>query len=835
MKKLFILLAIIFCIGFVNAAAYTNVTTYYPFNEASGNATDIVNSKNGLNISGVNRTAGKLNLAAEFNNNYFNVTDVSAGNLSSSPFSINFWMNSSVVTGNRNMFVKANATTGFYVIYMASTNRTSINDPTGTLIHSGTNSVFQSNWTMVTFTFANSNMSVYVNGIQTNNSIVPRNISTNLMAMSIGADVTQPNENYTGLIDDTSFWQRQLNSTEINELYNNGNGYSVGDGEFVQLISPTESSTTFNSIINFNASSFPFANGYSNVNATLNVWRSNGTLFATSTNAITGTNKNFTNWTISGIGFGSFKWNVLGCVNNATATQCSSAPSNFTFTSGLNTSTVFNATTYETSLESFNLNATINQTVSISSANLFYDGTSYSGTINGAGGSYLITKAIDIPSNYGNKTWYWNLLFSDGQQMNTTPQYQNVSTINLTFCGAAPQNIKYINFTFKNETIAQESVNASFATSWVYYLGSGTVTKSYSYINTSVNPSYAFCFNPPDKRVYSSLESTYSNSESQQRSYSPSSLSLTNVTTNTTLFLLPTSLGQYVTFQIINAAEQAIEGALVTVSSTTFGTVASALTDSSGGATFFLNPLSTYTVNVSASGFGSTSLTVTPSQTIYTIQLGSSGNVTQEDYTRGVSYTIRPSLSEVLNNNTAYNFNVTFVSTYWNLDSFGFTLRNSSGSILASTSGTGSSGGIVSTTLNTGNYTRIVINYFWVINNTYSNATAYWTVLDSSGTEWSINYFIQDLKSYIGTGLFGLDNFGLSIIIFLTIFVFTGIMSYKFGLNSPGAIMGIIFGLVLLFDVGLELIPNPVNAVDHFPTIFVLIIFIGVLIGEATK
>jgi len=496
----------------------------------------------------------------------------------------------------------------------------------------------------------------------------------------------------------------------------------------------------------------------------------------------------------------------------------------------------YNLSTYETDYISFLSNFTI---ANVSSVNLIYIGNSYSATVTSINSnSYSFFKALDATaktSQLYNPNWYWNITYNNGTTISTNSLYQTLGYINLTYCGSAPQNVNYINFTFKNETTNQETVKASFISTLYYWLGTGSYNRSLSFTNTSENYQYSFCFTPAHRNLRTLASVTYDNLESEQRTYQSSPyLSLSNATTNKTLYLLPTSLGIFVTFQVINPADQAISGAYVQINSSTFGSIENKYTDSSGGATFFLNPLSSYTIIASASGYSTNSFNIVPSQSTYTIQLGvSTQNAT--DLSRGISTTILPTLGTVLINNTQYNFNLTLSSVFWNLDQFGFYLRNLTGSILNSTSSTTSTGGTVGVYLNTENLSQIIIDYYWIVNGTASNATAYWKVLDMSGNEWSLYVLFNDLSSYLSSGLFGLDDFGLTIIIFLVIFIFTGIFSYKFGLNDPAAILGILLALVLFFDVGLNLIPNPINAVSHFPTIFLIIVFIATVIWEATR
>ena len=127
--------------------------------------------------------------------------------------------------------------------------------------------------------------------------------------------------------------------------------------------------------------------------------------------------------------------------------------------------------------------------------------------------------------------------------------------------------------------------------------------------------------------------------------------------------------------------------------------------------------------------------------------------------------------------------------------------------------------------------------YYWVVDGNYTNGTSgIWYVSDTEFSEFSLRYFFTDLNLYIASGLFGLDNFGLTIFLFLLIFISTGIMSYKFGLTSPAAISVFVFTLILFLDVGIKIMENvnPVGAIPHFITVFTGIIMIG-LIWEAYR
>lgn len=509
---------------------------------------------------------------------------------------------------------------------------------------------------------------------------------------------------------------------------------------------------------------------------------------------------------------------------------------------------IYNASTYETSLESFITNVSTNN-VNISSASLVYDGVSYTGSVsNYTLTNYTLTAnnvGIPLISGTSNKNFFWNVQLSNGTTFSLMPQSatQKVSNINLTLCGAAPQDIRYINFTFKNETVGQEVVKAAVPSStFNYWLGNGNIFRTLSFTNVSESLSYAFCFSPQNKTVNTNVSLTYSNSYSQQRQFNSNSLILTNTTTNLPLFLLPTSSGQQVSFQVQTVGGSRISGAIVNASRSGYGLVESRTTDDSGIVTMFLDPTAIYTINAFKQGYPISVLTLTPTQTSYTIVLGSNAT-TVVDYSRGITYYTAPVQTE-LTNDTAYVFNFTISSTYSGLTSYGFILKDYYGNSLASASGSNTAGGSAATSFNTGNYSFIRMNYFWVINGTYNNGSTSWVVVNTADEGWSIGNFFTDLRVYLNDstdsdGLFGLKvgtssgDFSLAIIIFVSIFAFAGIMSYKYGLTSSGAILGILFTGVLLFDVGLGIVPNPIGAIPHFPTFFMAIILVGEIIREA--
>ena len=67
------------------------------------------------------------------------------------------------------------------------------------------------------------------------------------------------------------------------------------------------------------------------------------------------------------------------------------------------------------------------------------------------------------------------------------------------------------------------------------------------------------------------------------------------------------------------------------------------------------------------------------------------------------------------------------------------------------------------------------------------------------------------------------------------IFLIVGGISYISGVYSPAAITWEICVLVALFDFGLGMLPNPIGAINHFPTLITFLIAIGFTIREAIR
>lgn len=600
-------------------------------------------------------------------------------------------------------------------------------------------------------------------------------------------------------------------------------GIVYGAGTPTLTLSIPSNNTLFSKSVTFNCSATDEISQM--LNLTLIV---NGIVNNTVTNETA--NVNLSLQSTQDFSYGNYNWSCIGV--NSAGNIGSIDTRVFKVGEWMEEKRVYNSSAYETASETFIVNITANGSQTLS-ANLIYDGDSYSTTKTGDNYNALFSKTLDIPTGLGNNTFYWNISYGSSIT-NTSSNLQDVFETRYSICNAT-YPVPFLNVSFRDEDDSSR-INATIpSSSFVYYLGSGSVNKTYTYSYNIQEWNYTFCATP-NRTFYVLPYIQYNNEEESypQRIWSPAIQTYTNSLTQQILYLLSSSDGIYVTLQVVNSADSVIEGVEVEVTREVDGVdtvVGTGTTGADGLVTFWLNPDFSHTFTFTKEGYTTYTTSFTPTQSSYTITLVGTTSPTGYDYTKGISYSINPKSGE-LYNGTTYNFNYTLSSDYYTVTEFGFVLKLSNGTILQSTSDS-SNGGFVNLNQNTGNYSRIVMNYYYVVNSTYINYTTYWNVLNTDNTEWSIKHFFTDLNAYLDSGLFGIDNFGRYLIIFLVLFISVGVVSFKFGLTSPLSISSMIFAIVFFFDVVVELLPTPIRAIPHSLTYLSLLILIVLIIKEA--
>ncbi len=551
-----------------------------------------------------------------------------------------------------------------------------------------------------------------------------------------------PQGNTMGLaVDEIGIWNRTLNQSEIDLLYDGGNGTFFGAA--VRLNSPAEGFTTFNNSVTFNVT--PLQGGLVNVSIVLD-----GIINQTNSSGLNGTDHIFI---IDGISVANHNWTAEVCDNITCST--SNEVRNFTVSNRVENEFFFNISTFQTAEEIFTVNLTTNGSVPID-ATFIYGGTEFSSAtiINTIDNDFNITRTISVPGDVlGNQTFFFNFTL-DSEEISTSSNDQILNPTNFTLCSAT-ETVPYINITFRNETINEENLTATISSTWLYSLGDIALSnKTLIFSNSSENSNYTFCTTPGNRSLNINLTMVYNNADSQQRNFLLERV-LTNLSTTQVLYLLPTTLGLFTQFRTITGItgdSLADVSAVFTriLNGVVIG-VGSLRTDSSGFLSIFLNPDVTYTVVFSKTGFQDNAFSFVPTTDIRTVSM--SGGV--EDIAngtviiRGTNYTITPG-NTTLNNNTniTFGFNVTSNQT---ITFISMNISNSTGAQLLLV--TSSSSGFISGIVNTSGNTQLFGNYIIQTSGEIITLQRTWTIQTLFQGDYSI---FKQLSLVPGNELIGM-------------------------------------------------------------------------------
>lgn len=525
-------------------------------------------------------------------------------------------------------------------------------------------------------------------------------------------------------------------------------------------------------------------------------------------------------------------------------------------------SQTYNSSIYETGIETYIIN--ISGDGNPTSAQLIWNGTTYSTTKSGNDYEMTFTKQISIPEGVGTKNVYWNITYN-GSAYSTNSIHPIVYAINFSICtGTAPFNVPYVNFTFKDETTGNYlNATVDLLTS-LYGLSSSTATKSYIATNTTNASSFPYCFNPGNLSAYVIMQYLqYSGTNYPQRHFYASEY-LTNATTNKTLYLLGSSAGIYSTIQVLTITGTPIPNVTISVQREIGGTwtqIEQGSTDSSGTSTFWVNPNYDHRYTASKPGYITTVATIRPTQSIYSIVLsGSSSNATYVSSVEGVYYTTTPAFGIITPGSITFGYNITSIKG--NMVNCRFDLTYPNATVIDSTSSP-------CTTTAYLTLTHTFVAGDKILGKYYVDMGSGWLLLEGDGN-W---YMIPSNKSSFGTvrdfmillgdktawtdskGASEVENmkyeFTIIIIVFVMIAIFAAALnlSFSFDLYSPGyflfilpailigiSVIGGIQGEGLLYIKGAtNLVPglgstSAISSINHFLDNFV-IAFFSVLIS----
>ncbi len=417
---------------------------------------------------------------------------------------------------------------------------------------------------------------------------------------------SEPNQNFYDLRKNTGDCALSDNDQDVSVTYNpnnwgNPNAQDFGlrittdaDAIVVALNSPIDNFNTINSTQRFNATIT--ALGSEIQNATLYIWNSTG-VFITETNLLSGANiSNSTTWDITDFVLGAHEWNVLGCVDNSTASICEFRDTNRSFNWGfiIDASSSDN-TAFETDTELFQFNITVDSSVLLVSAVMNYNNTVFPSTTVCIGSSCVLTSEIDIPlipvDGISQSFFFEATLFAatSSASFNLTSGEQTVSQIFFDQC-AAPLTVPALNFTVFDEQTGIQIAPFYMAGEFEFWLGSGDSRKTLAFSN-STQDSVALCIDPPDRTFF--IEDTIEYNQEingttyNTRNYYFQQDAISNLTRDIPLFLLKTSDSTSFILKVQDTNLLPVPAALIliqrlNVATGNFSTVQIAKTDDNG-------------------------------------------------------------------------------------------------------------------------------------------------------------------------------------------------------------------------------------------------------------
>ena len=565
------------------------MVSYYKLDENAANTTvaDSHGTNTGTastNTANLYDASGKINSAYDFDgsNDYIHLTDL---NPNFNSITLNAWIKTS---GESNGIIIGSQVGGpsndLLLVVMDNLVIGRRQNSSGNNDVTWATSIADSDWHMITLTIDSTDgMILYVDGDSKDTN--PYVSSATRQNWEIGSYNDGSDAFFDGLIDEVGIWNRTLNSIEINELYNSGDGLTYNDttiilGSTVTLHSPindttiSDVGTNFTAIFNISGSNL---SNYVWKNGTYYVWK-NGVEINITTVGLSGNETSYTQF-IDNFTLADYKWNVYGCYGNATYNNCTwSSDGNYTFVVGASIiSDTYDNESYETYTNFFEVNATLLSGVIIQAAYLYYDDTRYVGTVTELGDdNYSMSMTIDTPLLSGgveNKTFYWSFIYTSPVQktQNTTTKNQTVMPIFFGPCNAT-YTIHAIDMGIKEEgTFIDLNGTLEFAAN--YWLGSGGIYRELTFSDLNENlSSFDFCISPTDKTFNIDDIISYTRTGYERRDAFLNNAELSNNTMNLSLYLALTNATDIFTITVQDQASKAVSGAFVNIQRWDIGT-----------------------------------------------------------------------------------------------------------------------------------------------------------------------------------------------------------------------------------------------------------------------
>jgi hypothetical protein len=237
-----VLMSVIFYSLYVYALSLNDIEVYYSFDNNDKNSThvfDLTGNNNHAAINNVDFVAGKLRQAIQADNNFefVNATGIIVNE--DQPFTINFWMYKENINSTNNdmnfIWTRNNVANNFEFIFQypdydsgagltVQLNKVGV---AGDNIDSGS-TLQNETWYMITFRYngTQNGGELYIDNILNATGSYPSSASTVNSNPYTAIGIVADSQIVNLTIDEFSFWNRSLTTSEISELYNLGSSFN---------------------------------------------------------------------------------------------------------------------------------------------------------------------------------------------------------------------------------------------------------------------------------------------------------------------------------------------------------------------------------------------------------------------------------------------------------------------------------------------------------------------------------------------------------------------------------------------------------------------------------
>lgn len=211
-----------------------NLVSYWKLDESSGNASDSVGSNTLTNNNSATYSAGKINNSVSLNGSsqYLSIADASQSGLDfgTGAFSISLWIKSSQSATGREILEKQWISSGgYYQIAWGNSTAGTIKFEGGSngaavfALYTTTATYNDNAWHHLVLVRSSNTVTAYIDGSLSGSNTASGSFDTsNDGVFQIGRGNSGY---YSGLVDEVGVWSRALSSTEVTQLYNDGDGW----------------------------------------------------------------------------------------------------------------------------------------------------------------------------------------------------------------------------------------------------------------------------------------------------------------------------------------------------------------------------------------------------------------------------------------------------------------------------------------------------------------------------------------------------------------------------------------------------------------------------------